>query len=221
MTRPGAGPPQRTLRGADTLELWDPRGSVSIADWRRAALGAESALQFGSGAVAAALAVVNRRLPAGEAHEAPRRLAWLPLHLDAAAAGWRWGLVVDERLVLPARRAAPWIESGAPPPQAQRAGAWWRITRPDGDRWEWYIAAATLEAAVRRALHGTAPIDTTVVIARAQIRHQLLVAVVDATPPGRPPVRLTAQDLGGPRGPAGGWGCLLARDLDTAEALCA
>ena len=58
-------------------------------------------------------------------------------------------------------------------------------------------------------------------VVRSQIRHDLLVAVVDATPPGRPTVRLVAQDLGGRTGPNGHQGCLLADDLDISEHLCA
>ena len=42
----------------------------------------------------------------------------------------------------------------------------------------------TLDVAVRRALHGAAPLDTAVAALRSQIRHQLLVAIVAATPPG-------------------------------------
>ena len=58
-------------------------------------------------------------------------------------------------------------------------------------------------------------------VARSQVRHDLLIAVVDATPPDRPAVRLVAQDLGGRNGPGGRWGCLLAQDLDCAATLCA
>ena len=65
-----------------------------------------------------------------------------------------------------------------------------------------------------------APIDTSVHVARSQVRHDLLVAVVDATPPGRPAVRLVAQDLGGRNGPGGRWGCKLAENLDVAATLC-
>ena len=219
MSRSGC-PPQRHQRAADTLELWDTRGSADIVDWRRARTAAESGLLVQRG-LRRALGEVNRRLPAGEApHVAPRQVRWLPLRLDAAAAGWPWGLVVDDRLLLPVRAAARWIEQGAPPPQAERAGTWWRIVCPDDQHWAWFVAASTLEVAVRRALHAAAPIPTAVHVTRSQIRHDLLVAVVDATPPGRPTVRLVAQDLGGRNGPNGGWGCCLADDLDDAPALC-
>ena len=156
-----------------------------------------------------------------EPHAAPRQVRWLPLRLDAVAAGWRWGLVVDDRLLLPTRPAAAWIEQGAAPPQAERVGTWWRVVCPADHRWAWFVAASTLDVAVRRALHGAAPIDTAVRIVRSQVRHDLLVAVVDATPPDRPTVRLVAQDLGGRNGPGGRWGCLLAADLDGAATLCA
>jgi len=42
---------------------------------------------------------------------------------------------------------------------------------------------STLDVAVRRALH-VAPLDTAVAALRSQIRHQFLVAIVPATPPG-------------------------------------
>ena len=99
MTRDGDCPPHRTRRAAGTLELWDPRGSSHVVGWRRAALVAESALAQRPAALTGALAAVQRRRPGGEPHEAPRRLAWLLLRLEAAVAGWRWGLVIDDRLV--------------------------------------------------------------------------------------------------------------------------
>lgn len=220
MARSGGCPPQRTQRAADTVELWDPRGSVHIADWRRATTVTESELHR-SAALHHALAEVNRRRPGAEPHRAPRWPAWLPLRLDIAAAGWRWGLIVDDRLLLPARPAAAWIESGAALPQSERAGTWWRVSCPDDHHWAWYVAAGTLEGAVRRALHGAAPIATAVAIARAQIRHELLIASVDVTPPGGRTIRLVAQDLGDRLDPAVRWGCLLADDLDSATNLCA
>ena len=220
MTRSGC-PPQRHQRAADTLEVWDTRGSADIVDWRRAGTVSESGLLLQRD-LRLALGEINRRRPAGEApYAAPRQVRWLPLRLDAAAAGWRWGLVVDDRLLLPTRPAAAWIERGAAPAQAERAGTWWRVVCPDDHRWAWLVAASTLEVAVRRALHGAAPIPTAVHVARSQVRHDLLIAVVDATPPDRPAVRLVAQDLGGRNGPGGRWGCLLAQDLDCAATLCA
>ena len=213
-------PPQRTQRAADTIELWDPRGSVDVADWRRAALVAESRLEL-RWVLDHALAEVNRRHTGGEPHKAPRQLRWLPLRPDDAAAGWRWGLLVNDQLLLPTRLAPRWIEQGAAPPQPQRAGTWWRIAQPGNHHRTWYVAAGSVEVAARRALHGAAPIATEVRVARSQIRHDLLIAVIDATPPGRPTIRLVAQDLGARTGPNGGHGCLLAADLDTAPKLCA
>lgn len=217
MTRSGCRP-QRTQRANDTLEFWDPRGSAHIVDWRRTHTAAESRLRPAR-ELDGVVAEINRRHD-GEPHTTPRQLRWLALRLDdGAASGWRWGLIIDDRLLVPTRPAAPWIERGAAPPQHERAGTWWRIACPD-DHWTWYVGAGTLELAVRRALHATAPIPTTIHITRWEIRHDLLIAVVDATPPERPTIRLVAQDLGGPHGPGGRWGCLLARDLDNAETLC-
>ena len=102
----------------------------------------------------------------------------------------------------------------------ERIGTWWAVRSATDADWCWYVGATTLEGAVRRALHATAPIATTVHITRSQLRHDLLVATVDATPPGRPTTRLAVQDLGGRTGPSGRWGCRLADDLDAAEHLC-
>ena len=103
----------------------------------------------------------------------------------------------------------------------ERIGTWWAVRSATDADWCWYVGADTLEGAVRRALHATAPVATTVGIARSQLRHDLLVAVVDATAPRRPTTRLAVQDLGGPNGPGGRWGCLLAGDVDNADQLCA
>lgn len=220
MARAAGCPPQRIPRAADTLEIWDPRGSADIVDWRRVALLSESALAH-RGALDIVLAEVNDRRPDGPRHDPPPAVAWLPLTAEAAGGGWRWGLIVDDRLLLPTRPVASWVEFGQPPPQASRAGHWWRVTAPD-DHWaEWYVAGATLNVAVRRALHGAAPLDTAVAVMRSQIRHQLLVAIVAATPPERPPIRLAVQDLGGRTGPSAGLGCLLDNDLEDATNLCA
>ena len=219
MTRSGC-PPQRTLRAADAIELWDPAGSAHIVDWRRLGLVAESRLHV-PWALDDTLRALDRRLPEQAPHTRPRQVRWVPLRLDAAAAGWRWGLILDSGQVLPTRLAASWIERGAAPPQDQRAGTWWRITDPGAYEWAWFVAAGTLEVVVRRALHGTAPIPTAVHVARSQVRHDLLATAVDAASPGRPAVRLVVQDLGARNGPGSRWGCLLARDLDGAAALCA
>ena len=211
-------PPQRHQRYVDTVELWDPRGSVDIVDWRRADLVSERLL-YQRSAFTSVLAEINRRR-AGAPHKAPAAPRWLPLRLDAAAAGWPWGLVIDDGLVLPTRTAARWVEGGAALPQHERVGTWWRICCPADHNWTSYVAAGTLEVAVRRALHGAAPIDTAVRVIRSQIRHDLLIAVVDATPPHRPSIRLVAQDLGGRAGPNSRWGCTPAADLNAANNLC-
>ena len=215
---------QRTQRAADTIELWDPCGSADVADWRRLDLVSERRLSLRGELgreLDQALSAVNRRRPVGATpHTAPVEVRWAPLHLDAAADGWRWALIIDEELLLPTRAAPGWVERGAAPPQSERIGTWWAVRSATDWCWCWYVGATTLEGAVRRALHATAPIDTTIRIVRSQLRHDLLVAVVDATPPGRSTLRLAVQDLGGRNGPGGRWGCLLADDLDAAAHLC-
>ena len=67
----------------------------------------------------------------------------------------------------------------------QRARTWWHAVCRDDHNWGWRVAADTFQAAVRRALHGAALIDTTVRVAREGILHECLTANVDATPPNR------------------------------------